>query len=637
MTENAGIKLDKYLESKGPLPGPQVVRLACQLAQVMGSESESETGSRSPVLHVGRIAVTTSGKIDITPSDETDLGLPIVASFPHHASPEEISGEAGDFRSSLYSLGCTLFEISTGELPYSGDSPKEVLKAHLNDEVPNPGDRNPDISKELARVIQELLRKNPEQRIQNVPELLRRLKICLGIEASSNTEPAGTPPPAPAGEEQSATGESPEAKDDEEKKEKKSPAPKLKLSLKSKESKEPGKSPEKKIGKSAGKAGRKVPSFSKKKSGDQPAKKEEGSKKSFTFSKKKSDGQAAKKEEGSKKSFAFSKKKSGEPKKSFSRKSAASSSSATSGALLSGKLIDRGDEGDIFEDSFEAEEQFGYSVVKKKSKPFMMAGAGLGLVLAILVIFSSKNASKEVVRARKEKREHLATEMLAAEKQDWRDKYAAEKTEVDQYIAKMTNQFNSGYSPTVIDGSIERQLEIGFFNKPGAVALAELYARVHARAEEIKTDQKETELGVEGNFEGFVNSFNTLYDQGLWWPACNKILEAENDYRSTKQKEIDELFFKGQNAMLKQWETDEMKIKDFALEGEPQKAIQVAENAKLYGHRKIQNDATAYIQSIRTQASISGEADKEENEAEEPEEGGLPADLDAELEKEDSR
>ena len=86
MTEKPGIQLADYITSKGPLPGPQVAKLAIQLAQVMGAESESETGSRAPVLHTGRIVITTSGKIDITPSDETDLGLPIVASFPHHSS-----------------------------------------------------------------------------------------------------------------------------------------------------------------------------------------------------------------------------------------------------------------------------------------------------------------------------------------------------------------------------------------------------------------------------------------------------------------------------------------------------------------------------------------------------------------------
>ena len=150
-----------------------MAKLAIQLAQMLGEESESETGSRAPVLHTGRIVVTTSGKIDITPSDETDLGLPIVASFPQHASPEEIRGEEGDFRSSLYSLGCTLFEIATGELPFDGESPKAILKAHLNEDVPDPAEKGIGITSELSRTIQELLRKKPEQRIQSVPELLR--------------------------------------------------------------------------------------------------------------------------------------------------------------------------------------------------------------------------------------------------------------------------------------------------------------------------------------------------------------------------------------------------------------------------------------------------------------------------------
>ena len=255
MTENAGIRLDKYLETKGSLPGPQLVRMAWQLAQVMGSESESETGSRAPVLHVGRILIAANGKIDVTPSDETDLGLPIVASFPHHASPEEINGETGDFRSSLYSLGCTLFEIATGSVPYSGDSPKEILKAHLNEDVPDPADRGAEISEELGRVIQELLRKNPEQRIQSVPELLRRLKICIGIEDGPKTAPTGEEgPPEP-----------PKDSDGEKKKRKPPASSGFKRPSKTGAAKDKEKPVEKKTGKIGARPARKTPSFSKKK------------------------------------------------------------------------------------------------------------------------------------------------------------------------------------------------------------------------------------------------------------------------------------------------------------------------------------------------------------------------------------
>ena len=93
--------------------------------------------------------------------------------------------------------------------------------------------------------------------------------------------------------------------------------------------------------------------------------------------------------------------------------------------------------------------------------------------------------------------------------------------------------------------------------------------------------------------------------------------------------------------MLEQWESDELKIKDLASEGEPQQAIRVAEGARLYGDNAIRKDAIAYIESIRVQTSVSGGGEKEEEPAEEPEEGGVPDDIDSELEdledKDDSR
>jgi len=602
MTENAGIRLDQYLETKGALPGPQLVRMAWQLAQVMGSESESETGSRAPVLHVGRILIAANGKIDVTPSDETDLGLPIVASFPHHASPEEINGEGGDFRSSLYSLGCTLFEIATGATPYFGDSSKEVLKAHLNEDVPDPVDRGAKISAELSRVIQELLRKNPEQRIQSVPELLRRLKICIGIEDGPKT--------APTGEEGSP--EVPKDSDGEKKKRKKLASSGFKRPSKTEASKDTEKPAEKKTGKIGARPARKTPSFSKKKSGDQSATSRTG--------------------RDSKKSFSFSKTKSSGAKKGLAGASADRFASAP-GSRLSGKLIDRGDEGDIFEDTFEEDEQMGYSVVRKKSKPFMMAGGGLGMILAILVIFTSQKSSKNQVRLVQERNERTAAKQLREIKTAWSTKYETQRKSVEDYLAKQTNRFNSGLSPSVIEGALEGQLETSFFNKPGAVLLAVLYAKVHVRAEEERAARKEVELGREGNFDSFVTSFNKLYEQGLWSPAMDKIRDAEIEYKASKETEIDELYFKAEKAMIEQWESDELKIKDLASEGEPQKAIRIAEGARLYGDNAIRKDAIAYIESIRAQTSVSSDSgETEEEPAEEPEEGGVPDDIDSELE-----
>ncbi len=604
MTDKPGIKLAEYLETKGPLPGPQVAKLAIQLAQMIGEESESETGSRAPVLHTGRIIITTSGKIDITPSDETDLGLPIVASFPQHASPEEIRGEEGDFKSSLYSLGCTLFEIATGGLPFNGESPKDILKAHLKEDVPDPAEKGTGISAELSRTIQELLRKNPEQRIQSVPELLRRLKICLRQGASSEQGA----PPAPPQEENSEASDTKKKKKASPPKIKASP-PKIKFSSKKKRAegsteKTGSRTPEKKAGQPATRTGRKPPSFSKKKT---------------ETSTSKGPGKAGKfKRPETKKSFGGSRK----------------GKSSGTGAQLSGQLIDRGDDADIFEDRFEEEANIDYAVGSgsRKSHPFIMGGAAVGVVIAGLVLVMTNKTSNQQLEANADSSLVIGQEKNQKRKNLLKKRYDTERAEVEKYHLTQTGRFEARESASMIEGHLEQQIEARFYNKPGAVMLSTLYAKVHARAEEDRAATKEAETGREGSFKSYVKTFNDLYATGLWAPAMDKIRDAENEYGQKHEKEIDEMFFKAENAMVKQWETDELKIQDLAGD-EPQKAIAVAAQAAKYGDGTIRKRAEQYIESIKSQLAIqnsSGEDDKEE--ASDPEEGGIPEDLDKELE-----
>ena len=597
MTDKPGIKLAEHLKNKGPLPGPQVAKLAIQLAQMIGEESESETGSRAPVLHIGRIIITASGKIDISPSDETDLGLPIVASFPQHASPEEIRGEEGDFRSSLYSLGCTLFEIATGELPFNGESPKHILKAHLNEDVPDPAEKGTGITAELSRTMQELLRKNPEQRIQSVPELLRRLKICLRLGASEEQGP----PPAPAQKEDPGNTDTA--------KEKKTSQPKIKFSPKKKNSEDSSEKPESRIAgkkdrQSTARAGRKPPSFSKKKTETSTPK-------------------------GPAKTGKF---KRPEKKKSFS--SSRKGKFAGGGANLSGNLIDRGDNADIFEDRFEEENNLDYAAGSgsKKSRPFIMGGTAVGVVIAALVVFMSNKSSNQQLEANADNSLVIGQEKNEKRKNLLKKRYDTERSEVEKYHVTQTERFEARESASMIEGHLEQQIEARFYNKPSAVKLGALYAKVHARAEEDRAAAKESETGREGSFESYVKTFNSLFDNGMWAPAMDKIRDAENEYGQKHEKEIDEMFFKAEKAMIKQWETDELKIQDLAGD-EPQKAIAVASQAAKYGDGTIRKRALQYIESIKNQLAAQNTSVEEgEGEAGEAEEGGIPDDLDKELE-----
>ena len=88
-----------------------------------------------------------------------------------YLSPEQARGERVDARSDIYSVGCVLFEILSGEPPFTGDSPVAVAYQHVSEEPPAPSSINPDISPELDSIVLKALSKNPANRYQNAAEM----------------------------------------------------------------------------------------------------------------------------------------------------------------------------------------------------------------------------------------------------------------------------------------------------------------------------------------------------------------------------------------------------------------------------------------------------------------------------------
>lgn len=88
---------------------------------------------------------------------------------PFYMSPEQIIGKDIDFRSDLYSLGCTIFECATGTVPFfKGD----LSYHHIHTEPPRPRSINPGITEELEAIILCLLEKDPADRYQDAAEIL---------------------------------------------------------------------------------------------------------------------------------------------------------------------------------------------------------------------------------------------------------------------------------------------------------------------------------------------------------------------------------------------------------------------------------------------------------------------------------
>lgn len=96
---------------------------------------------------------------------------------PQYMSPEQIRG-AGDLdtRTDLYSLGCVMFNLFTGELVFDADETFALMLSHVNQPPPRPREFRPDIPSDLEAVILRLLEKDPADRYQTCEGLLRALE-----------------------------------------------------------------------------------------------------------------------------------------------------------------------------------------------------------------------------------------------------------------------------------------------------------------------------------------------------------------------------------------------------------------------------------------------------------------------------
>ncbi len=125
--------------------------------------------------------------IDFGIARARDVAMNILTSYgerlgtPVYMSPEQIKGEKVDARSDLYSLGVLFYEMLTGENPFQSETIDGVYSRHFNFLPPRVHDIAPNVSPALSEIIGCLLAKNPGDRIQSVPELIKRLQPLYEI------------------------------------------------------------------------------------------------------------------------------------------------------------------------------------------------------------------------------------------------------------------------------------------------------------------------------------------------------------------------------------------------------------------------------------------------------------------------
>jgi serine/threonine-protein kinase len=96
---------------------------------------------------------------------------------PYYISPEQIRGEVKiGPPADIYSLGATLYHMVTGQVPFDGKNPSDVMHQHLKAELAHPDQVNPKLSSGIAEVIEMMMAKDPRKRYQNCRDLLVDLR-----------------------------------------------------------------------------------------------------------------------------------------------------------------------------------------------------------------------------------------------------------------------------------------------------------------------------------------------------------------------------------------------------------------------------------------------------------------------------
>jgi serine/threonine-protein kinase len=121
----------------------------------------------------------------------TQTGM--VVGTPQYLSPEQALGKSVDARSDLYSVGCMLFELLTGQLPFDGDSPFSIAYKHVQEEPPAPSGLNHAVTPAVDALVARALRKDPAHRFPTAESMREEVERVAAGEKSGGTPLMASP------------------------------------------------------------------------------------------------------------------------------------------------------------------------------------------------------------------------------------------------------------------------------------------------------------------------------------------------------------------------------------------------------------------------------------------------------------
>lgn len=201
-----GMTLKEYIQRNGPIQVQEALNIMKQITDAIAHAHANDIVHRD--IKPQNILIDPTGSVKVT-----DFGIAIALSATaltqtnavlgsvHYLSPEQARGGMATKKSDIYALGIVLYELLTGRLPFSGETPVAIALKHLQNDTPSVRRFNQDVPQSVENIVLQATAKDPFHRYEAVYDMADAVETALN---PNKLNEAIYTPPVEAGDETKA-------------------------------------------------------------------------------------------------------------------------------------------------------------------------------------------------------------------------------------------------------------------------------------------------------------------------------------------------------------------------------------------------------------------------------------------------